>query len=85
MSLKGLCAYLGEARRMRPREVGLSLEVRRMRPRNEGFSLGEPRSKSGLLRAIFANVSHQTRLDTRSKARRPIKVGIMGWGRSGTS
>ena len=25
---------------------------------------------------IFANVSHQTRLDTRSKARRAIKVGI---------
>ena len=28
---------------------------------------------------------HQTRLDTRSKARRPIKVGIKGRGRSGTS
>ena len=27
----------------------------------------------------------QTRLDTRSKARRPIKVGIKGRGRSGTS
>ena len=33
---------------------------------------------------IFANVSHQTRLDTRSKARRPIKVGIKGRGRPGT-
>ena len=33
---------------------------------------------------IFANVSHQTRLDTRSKARRPIKVGIKGGKRSGT-
>ena len=29
--------------------------------------------------------SHQTRLDTRSKARRPIKVGIKGRGRSRTS
>ena len=29
---------------------------------------------------IFAIVSHQTRLDTRSKARRPIKVGIKGRG-----
>ena len=34
---------------------------------------------------IFANVSQQTRLDTRSKARRPIKVGIKGRGRLGTS
>ena len=34
---------------------------------------------------IFANVSHQTRLDSRSKAQRPIKVGIKGRGRSGTS
>ena len=34
---------------------------------------------------IFANASHQTRLDTRSKARRPIKVEIKGRGRSGTS
>ena len=34
---------------------------------------------------IFVAVSHQTRLDTRSKARRPIKVGIKGRGRSGRS
>ena len=34
---------------------------------------------------IFVAASHQTRLDTRSKARRPIKVGIEGRGRSGTS
>ena len=33
----------------------------------------------------FAYVSHQTRLNTRSKARRPIKVGIKKRGRSGTS
>ena len=31
---------------------------------------------------IFVAASHQTRLDTRSKARRPIKVGIKGRGRS---
>ena len=35
--------------------------------------------------AVFVAASHQTRLDTRSKARRPIKVGIKGRGRSGTS
>ena len=27
-------------------------------------------------RQVFVAASHQTRLDTRSKARRPIKVGI---------
>ena len=34
---------------------------------------------------VFVAASHQTRLDTRSKARRPIKVGIKGRGRSVTS
>ena len=34
---------------------------------------------------LFVAASHQTRLDTRSKVRRPIKVGIKGRGRSGTS
>ena len=34
---------------------------------------------------VFVTASHQTRLDTRSKARRPIKVGIKGRGRSGRS
>ena len=34
---------------------------------------------------VFVAASHQTWLDTRSKARRPIKVGIKGRGRSGTS
>ena len=34
---------------------------------------------------LFVAASHQTGLDTRSKARRPIKVGIKGRGRSGTS
>ena len=36
-------------------------------------------------RGLFVAASHQTGLDTRSKARRPIKVGIKGRGRSGTS
>ena len=34
---------------------------------------------------VFVAASHQTRLDTRSKAQRPIKVGIKGRGRSGTN
>ena len=34
---------------------------------------------------VFVAASHQTRLDTRSKARRPIKVGIKGRGWSGRS
>ena len=34
---------------------------------------------------VFVAASHQTRLDTRSKARGPIKVGIKGRGRLGTS
>ena len=36
-------------------------------------------------RGLFVAASHQTRLDTWSKARRPIKVGIKGRGKSGTS
>ena len=32
------------------------------------------------LRHLFVAASHQTRLDTRSNARRPIKVGIKGRG-----
>ena len=38
-----------------------------------------------LFAVVFVAASHQTRLDTRSKARRPIKVGIKGRGRSGRS
>ena len=34
---------------------------------------------------LFVAASHQTRLDTWSKARRPIKVGKKGRGKSGTS
>ena len=40
---------------------------------------------SKLLICLFVAASHQTRLDTWSKARRPIRVGIEGRGRSGTS
>ena len=43
-----------------------------------------PKSRTGP-GAVFVAVSHQTRLDTRSKARRPIKMGIKGRGRSGRS
>ena len=43
-----------------------------------------PKSRTGP-GAVFVAASHQTRLDTRSKARRPIKVGVKGRGRSGTS
>ena len=48
--------------------------------------LAEPRRAPESVRRplLFANVSHHTRLDTRSKARRPIKVGMKGRG-SGTS
>ena len=35
--------------------------------------------------SVFATVSHQTGLDTRSMTRRPIKVGIKGMGWLGTS
>ena len=34
---------------------------------------------------LFVAASHKTGLDTRSKAPRPIKVGIKGRGRSGTN
>ena len=42
-------------------------------------------SLPGTCAVVFVAASHQTRLDTRSKARRPIKVGIKGRGRSGRS
>ena len=42
-------------------------------------------SSLSLHNEIFVAASHKTGLDTRSKARRPIRVGIKGWGRSGTS
>ena len=43
-----------------------------------------PKSRTGP-GAVFVAASHQTRLDTRSKAQRPIKVGIKERGRSGMS
>ena len=49
---------------------------------NAGFLLNELRQERAV---VFVAASHQTRLDTRSKARRPIKVGIKGRGRSGRS
>ena len=56
-----------------------------MQPLDVGFSLSEPAFRAApenvVRPPLFANVSHQTRLDTRSKARRPIKVGIKGRGR----
>ena len=53
-------------------------------PRSGPKSRTGPGAFAGAL-PIFVAASHQTRLDTRSKARRPIKVGIKGRGRSGTS
>ena len=53
-------------------------------PRSGPKSRTGPGAFAGAL-PIFVAASHQTRLDTRSKARRPIKVGIKGRGRSGRS
>ena len=53
-------------------------------PRSGPKSRTGPGAFAGAL-PIFVAASHQTRLDTRSKARRPIKVGIKGRERSGTS
>ena len=56
--------------------------------RSEGFVGSKPCGRAdgneGFV-VVFVAASHQTRLDTRSKARRPIKVGIKGRGRSGRS
>ena len=54
-------------------------------PRSGPKSRTGPFQRSPGARRVFVAASHQTRLDTRSKARRPIKVGIKGRGRSGTS
>ena len=53
-------------------------------PRSGPKSRTGPGASQGA-RHVFVAASHQTRLDTRFKARRPIKVGIKGRGRSGTS
>ena len=44
-----------------------------------------PLSSHLWVKYVFIEASHQTGLDTRSKARKPIKVGIKGRGRSWTS
>ena len=62
------------------------LEVKR--PTECNPRTGEERPHTNALerpRGLFVAASHQTGLDTRSKARSPIKVGIKGRGRSGTS
>ena len=61
----------------RPQEVGFSLVARRF-VEKKGV---ESTTRNG----GEVNASHQTRLDTWSKARRPIKVGKKGRGMSGTS
>ena len=61
-------------------------EVRRLTECNP--TTGEERPHTNALEhpwGLFVAASQQTGLDTRSKARRPIKVGIKGNGRSGTS
>ena len=58
-----------------PTKVDMSLN------RNKQTKIIKPRS----ILCLFVAASHQTRLDTWSKAQRPIKVGIKGRGRSGTS
>ena len=50
-----------------------------------GLHVGGLGTKDRQRAVVFVAASHQTRLDTRSKARRPIKVGIKGRGRSGRS
>ena len=54
-------------------------------PRSGPKSRTGPGALAGEHAVVFVAASHQTRLDTRSKARRPIKVGIKGRGRSGRS
>ena len=85
MVLKGtfVHTYVGGWKADLPREVGSTSEVKvNATAQNAGFLLKELRQKRAI---VFVAASHQTRLDTRSKARRPIKVGIKGRGRSGRS
>ena len=75
--------YVGGWKADLPREVGSTSEVKvNATAQNAGFLLNELRQERAV---VFVAASHQTRLDTRSKARRPIKVGIKGRGRSGRS
>ena len=70
--------YVGGRKADLPREVGSTPEGKvNATAQNAGFLLKALRQKA---RQVFVAASHQTRLDTRSKARRPIKVGIKGRG-----
>ena len=60
------------------------MEIMKYR-QNGGSHRRKWEGRSRHLFKIFVAASHQTGLDTRSKAQRPIKVGIKGRGRSGTS
>ncbi len=69
--------------------ISLLLESARVRERKRGREEERENVLSSLKLVcpvyLFVAASHQTRLDTWSKARRPIKVGKKGRGRSGTS
>ena len=70
--------YVGGRKAGLPREVGPTPEVKvNATVQNAGFLLNELCQERC---QVFVAASHQTRLDTRSKARRPIKVGIKGRG-----
>ena len=64
-----------------PHAPGISQKC--LRPRRHSRNATQQLEKHSVNTAaaalrIFVAASHQTRLDTRSKSRRPIKVGIMG-------
>ena len=67
----------------RPIKVGIKGRGGREQAETRTLLVNAAQPEGSLL--LFVAASHQTRLDTRSKARRPIKVGIKGRGRSGTS
>ena len=63
-----------------------NLKVKEEKPQHNCHqTLTKSLAAAAMIMPIFVAASHQTRLDTRSKARRPIKVGIRGRGRSGRS
>ena len=74
---------------LRPEELYPLVEHTRMnrtaRNHSRSRSLQHWKQKKSIERAIFVCASQQTRLDTRSKGRRPIKVEIKGKGRLETS
>ena len=67
------------------RDLGQSVQEARYGDYDDIFNNIYTYQRPQVLCRVFVAASHQTRLDTRSKARRPIKVGIKGRGRSGTS